>query len=341
MRKNDARKMDHKSLEELRIRAVQQVHSGESPELVTKVLGLNRWTIYSWLARYRSGGWDALRAKKIPGRPKTLTARQIKWVYDTVTLKNPLQLKFEFALWTRGMIRVAIFKKFGIKLSLASIGRLLAQLGLSCQKPLFRAFQQNSSLVAQWLDKEYPKIKSLAKKLKADVFFEDEAGVRSDFHSGRTWAPVGKTPVVRVTGARFGFNIISAVSPRGEMRFMVVHGSVGAKQFCEFLKRLMHNARRKVFVIVDGHPAHKAKLAKKLVESYKGNLRLFYLPPYSPELNPDEQVWNDLKNNALGRSIITGPDQFKEKALSHLKALQRNPGKVRSFFQMPETRYAA
>jgi transposase len=250
-------------------------------------------------------------------------------------------MKFKFALWTRRMIRVLIVRKYGIKLSLPSIGRLLAQLGLSCQKPLFRAFQQNPSLVERWLKREYPRIKARAERLRAEIYFEDEAGVRSTSHSGRTWAPVGQTPVVRVTGARFGFNIISAVTPKGSMRFMVVKGRVGAKEFCEFLRRLMHNAQRIIFLVVDGHPAHKAGRVRKLVHSYRGRLQLFFLPPYSPELNPVEQVWNDLKNNALGRSLVLDADDLAAKAISHLMSVQRNPAKIRSFFQMPETRYAA
>lgn len=337
----DGRKLDHKTLEAIRTRAVSQVHAGHSPEEVIKALGFSRSCIYDWLARYRAGGWDALRAKRLAGRPPKLTGRQIKWIYDTVTMKNPLQLKFEYALWTRGMIRVLIYKQFGIKLSLASVGRLLAQLGLSCQKPLMRAFQQNPALVQRWLEEEYPQIQVLAKKKRADIFFSDEAGIRSDFHSGRTWAPVGKTPIVNVTGARFGLNMISAISPKGQMRFMVVEGKINAKRFCEFLKRLIYRAKRPVFLILDGHPAHRAILVKRFVSSVKDQLQIFFLPPYSPELNPDEWVWNDLKNQGIGRSIISGPKDLKQKAISHMRGLQKNPQKIRSFFQAPTTKYAA
>lgn len=341
MRRDDARKLDHKTLEEIRIRAVRRVQEGKSPEEVIRALGFSRSCIYEWLSRYRSGGWHSLKAKALTGRPRKITGKQMKWVYDTVTLKSPLQLKFAYALWTRRMVQAILSKKFGVRLSLASVGRLLAQLGLSCQKPLVRAFQQNSSLVRQWLKKEYPRIKAAAKRLGAEIYFEDEAGVRSDFHSGRTWAPVGKTPVLRATGARFGFNMISAVSPKGEMRFMVIRGRIRAKEICEFLKRLMHKAKRPVFLIMDGHPTHKAKAVQKIVESYGGRLKLFYLPPYSPELNPDEQVWNDLKNNGVGKSIITGPEDLSTKVISHMRSLQKNREKIRSFFQMPETKYAA
>ncbi len=341
MPKNDARKLDHKTLEAIRIRAVEQVQAGQSPEVVIKALGFSRCCIYEWLARYRAGGWHALRAVALKGRPTKISGRQIKWIYNTVTLKNPLQLKFEFALWTRGMIRALIRRKFGIQLSLASVGRLLAQLGLTCQKPLMRAFQQNPTLVENWLKKEYPQIRSRAKKLGAEIYFADEAGVRSDFHSGRTWAPRGKTPVIKTTGARFGFNMISAVSPKGQLRFMIVEGRVAAGQFCEFLRRLLHGAERKIFLISDGHPVHRSAKVRQLAESLKDKLELYYLPPYSPELNPDEWVWNELKNNGIGRMQVTGPDDMKHKVLSHLIWMQRTPDLIRSFFHAPTTQYAA
>jgi transposase len=341
MRQNDARKLDHKTLEAIRIRAVEQVQAGESPEVVIKALGFSRVCIYNWLAAYRAGGWHALRAKPLEGRPRKITGRQMKWIYDAITLKNPLQFKFEFALWTRPMIQMLIRDKYGIGLSLASIGRLLAQLGLTCQKPLMRAFQQNPTLVEKWLNDEYPRIKARAKREAAEIYFADEAGVRSDAHSGKTWAPRGKTPIIPTTGARFGLNMISAVSPKGHLRFMVVPGRVAAEQFGNFLKRLVHRTERPIFLIVDGHPVHRSAKIRKLAESHKGKLELFYLPPYSPELNPDEHVWNDLKNNGVGRMQIAGPDDMKRKVTSHLKWMQKTPGLIRSFFHAPTTKYAA
>jgi transposase len=342
MRKNDARKLDHATLEQLRIRAVQQVQAGESPEVVAGALGINRTTIYDWLAKYRDGGWHALRAKAVPGRPPRLTGKHLTWIWNTVTTKNPTQLKFDFALWTRKLIAAAIFKKFGIKLSLASVGRLLAQLGLSCQKPLYRADKQEQSLVNRWLKKEYPKIKAEAKRVGATIFFEDEAGIRSTHHSGRTWAPIGETPIIRATGARFGFNVISVVSPKGVMRFKMFSGKFNASVFIDFLKRLLTDVSGKIFMVLDGHPVHRAKAVTRFLETKLGKrMRLFFLPPYSPELNPDEQVWNDLKNNGIGRQIITGPDDLKSKTRAHLQSLQRRPDRIRSFFEMKETSYAA
>lgn len=339
--KQDARKLDHATLEQIRIRAVKQVQSGVSPEEVTRALGLSRPTIYNWLASYREGGMDALKAKDIPGRPPKLDGKKLKWIYDSIVQKSPLQFRFEFALWTREMIRELIYRRFKIKLGLSSVSRLLKQLGLTCQKPIFKAWQQNQQQVQNWLKKVFPKIKARAKAEKAEIYFADEAGVRSDFHSGTTWAPKGQTPVVTATGARFSVNMISAVSPRGDFRFMVVEGTVSAGVFIEFLKRLMVGARRKVFLIVDGHPTHRSKMAKEFIASLKGRLELFFLPAYSPELNPDEYAWNDLKNSVVGRSTVSSKAELKSKVIGGLRRIQKKPERVRSYFQHPKTQYAA
>lgn len=282
--------MNHMTLTELRKRGVAIVQAGQSPEIVSLALGISRATIYGWLSRYRNGGWAALDARKRGGRKPKLDGKAIRWIYKTVTLKNPLQLKFTFALWTSKMIGQLIHEQFGMKLSKASVCRLLNQLGLNPQRPVWRAYQQNPEHVQKWLDEQYPRIRRLAKERNAIIFFGDEAGIRSDHHAGTTWGIKGKTPVVTSTGARFGLNLISAVSAQGEFRFMTVKGRVGAKVFRAFLKRLCHNADRMIFLIVDGHPVHKANMVTRFVESMKDRLQLFFLPPCSPELNPAERV---------------------------------------------------
>jgi len=340
MKITDGRKLKHDVLEAIRIRAVQQVERGGSPEGVIKALGMTRGCIYKWIAKYREGGIEALKAKPLEGRPLTLTGQQLRWIFKAITTKNPLQFKFSFALWTREMVKELIENKYGIKLSVVSVGRLLKKLGLSCQKPLMRAFQQDPVIVQEWLEKEYPGIKRLAKKEKAEIYFEDEAGIRSDYHRGTTWGIKGETPIIRTTGARFGLNMISAISAQGKMRFMTYNGKVNATVFCEFLKRLLHNASNKIFLIVDGHPVHRSTKVKRFAESTGGMLRLFYLPPYSPELNPDELVWNNVKGK-IGRSLIKGHEDLRSKVHNHLTSLQRNSEKICAFFQEPNVRYAA
>jgi transposase len=342
MRANDARKLSHETLEELRRRAVLLVQEGQSPELVGQALGLNRTTIYDWLARYRRGGWDALKAKPVPGRPPKLDGKKLLWIYRTVTQKNPLQLKFPFALWTREMVAELIRKKYGISLAANSVGRLLAQLGITAQKPLHRALERDEALVQKWLKTEYPKIKKMAQNEGADIYFGDAAHMRSDHHAGRTWGKKGETPVVESTGARHGLSLISAITSKGHMRFMIKEkGGVNASVFIEFLKRLLVGEKRTIFLIVDRGPAHRAKKTKAFVATLDGRLKLFFLPPYSPDRNPDELVWKHLKADTVGRMVTTSKLNFKGNVVSSMRKLQHNPEKIRSFFQKPSLKYAA
>lgn len=341
MKRRDARAMDHKTLEEIRIRAVERVQEGESPEVVIRALGFSRSCIYTWLALYRAGGWGALKAKALQGRPMKIQPAQMRWLYQTVTGKSPLQYRFEFALWTREMVRILLGEEFDLKLSLASVGRLLKQLGLSCQRPLFRAIEQDPERVRRWREEEYPGIRQQARQAGAEIYFGDEAGVRSDCHAGTTWGIKGHTPVVRATGQRSSLNMISAVSARGHLRFMVTKGRVNGSVFVGFLKRLMHNARQPIFLILDGGSFHRSQPVRDYVASLGGKLRLFFLPPYAPELNPDEQVWKYVKHHGVGRAALRGANQLKQFALARLRSLQKFPWTVRMFFLTPDTQYAA
>lgn len=342
MRKDDARKLDHATLEAMRERAVRRVQEGESPEVVAKIFGIGRTAIYRWLGHYRQGGWGALKAKPLYGRPPKLDGRKLQWIYDTVTQKSPLQLKFKFALWTREMVATVIRDKFKIKLSAASVGRLLAQLGITCQKPLHRAIERDEALVQKWLKTEYPRIKKMAAAQGADIYFGDAAHIRSDHHAGKTWGKKGETPVVEATGARHGMSLISAITARGKMRFMIKEkGGVNAAVFIEFIKRLLVGAKTPIFLIVDRGPAHIAKRTKAFVETLGKKLKLFYLPPYSPDRNPDELVWKHLKADTVGRMVTIGKVDFKAKVIGSMRSLQKNPKKISAFYQKPSLQYAA
>jgi len=339
MKTKDGRTLSPKTQEEIRIRAVQRVQDGESPEKVIQALGFARACIYNWLARYRAGGWGALETGKRSGRPRKLEGKHLSWIYRTVVEKDPLQMKFPFALWTRAMIAVVIRRQFGIKLSEASVGRLLRQLGLTCQKPLFRAYQKSPVAIEQWKQSVFPAIKKRAKKVGATIYFQDESGIRSDFHSGTTWGPRGRTPVIEVTGSRFSLNMVGALDMRGKLRFMVVKGSVSAQHVCDFLNKLMHNAESPVFLIWDGHPTHRSRKVKECIASFDGKLEVYTLPSYSPELNPAEQVWNNVKHHGVGRQKVFGPDQLKSMVIGQLRRLQKLPSVVKSFFMHPECAY--
>ena len=339
MRDNDGRKIDHATLEVLRLRAVDQVERGADPREVSRALGMHETTVYGWVAAARAGGQEALRAKPIPGRPSKLTEAQQAAVFAWVAGKDPRQLSFDFALWTRDLVRELIRREFKVSMSASAVGRLLHRLGLSPQRPLWRAWQADPERVAAWKQNEYPAIARAARKAGATVYFADEASIRSDYHGGTTWGVIGKTPVVRSTGARFSLNMISAVTAQGLLRFSTFTGTMTADKFIEFAKRLLADTTGPVFLVVDGHPVHRSNKVKAFVESTDGQLRLFQLPGYSPQLNPDEWVRKNTKHDRVGRTGITGPDQFKALTVAALRRLQAMPHIVRGFFRDPNLTY--
>jgi transposase len=324
----------------MRQQAVKAVREGQDVKIVAAAYGVNIRSVFRWLADFANGGQNALLAKSISGRPPKVSEHEMRWLAQAIKDKTPLQFKFEFGLWTLSLIASLIEREFGKKLSLASVSRIMKLLGYSAQKPLYQAWQQDASLVRSWETDIYPSIRAQAKAKGATIYFADESGIRSDYHTGTTWAPVGETPVVTVTGRRFSFNMISAVSPRGDFRFMLHEGSVTASVFKEFLKRLLIGATSPVYVVVDGHPIHKAKLIKEFVLAQDGMLELFYLPPYSPQLNPDEQVWAHVKRQ-VSKQLVQSKDEMMQLALGALRRIQKLPGLVKSFFRQPECEYAA
>jgi transposase len=194
--------------------------------------------------------------------------------------------------------------------------------------------------VEEWKKAIYPKIRRLAADEGASIFFEDEAGLRTDHHAGTTWSPVGHTPVVVTTGERKSISVVSAISPRGELRFRVQEGSMNAGRLIDFLKALLSSVEGKIFLIPDSHPVHKAKKVKEFVENEaEGRLKLFFLPAYSPDLNPDEWVWNNVKNDRVARKVIMGKNGLKAKAIGALRRFQKFPDVVRGFFHDPHLSY--
>src|SRR5919197_3084329 len=282
--------------------------------------------------------WRHSRPARFPGAHRS--CRAPSWLGCTRWLGNdPRQLRFAFALWTRAMVRELIRREFGVRLSEVSVGRLLRKLGLSPQRPLYRAYQQNPEAVARWKAAEYPAIRAQAAQVGATIYFADEAGVRSDYHAGTTWAPVGQTPVVAATGDRFAVNLISAVTAKGALRFAAYDGNLNGPVFIDFCRRLLHDTCGPVFLVLDGHPVHRSKAVRQFAAATEGRLRLFFLPGYAPELNPDEWVWKHVKHDRIGRAGVSSPDDLKAKALAALHRLQKLPHIVQGFFRDPSLRF--
>jgi transposase len=301
--------------------------------------GLNRTTIYRWIRAARTAGEEALRSTPATGRPPTLTLEQEHQVLRWVDGNDPRQYGLDFGLWTRAVVAELIEQKFGVKLGLTAIGKLLAKLGLTPQKPLHRAYQRDPEAITLWQRERYPAIARQAKLDKADIFFWDESGFRADAVHGKTWGIRGQTPVVERPGQRQSISAASAVNAKGAFWFSTYEGALNAELFVELLKKMMRYRRTPVHLILDSLPAHKKACVREYVESTSGKLTLHFLPGYAPDLNPDELVWSHVKRTGVARRPLRKGEQLKEKVDNQLAEIQERPELVRSFFNAPSVAY--
>jgi len=341
--KKDARSLAAKAQEALRIKAVKAVLGGMKQVAAATAFGVTRQAVGKWMRAYRKGGIEALAAKP-QGRPKTsgrLEGWQAATVVNLITDHHPEQLKLPFVLWTREAVQTLIRRKFRIQLSLTTVGRYLARWGFTPQKPVRRAYERNDAAMRRWLEEEYPAIRRQAKQEKALIYWADEMGVRSDHQAGRSYAPRGETPVIPGTGQRFGCNLLSAITNRGHLHFMVFKKGFRAAVFLQFLRRLVKQTRGRVFLIVDRHPVHRSRKVRQWLKQNAAHLRLFFLPGYSPELNPDEMLNQDVKTNAVGRKRARNQPQLMRNVRRYLERRRANPALVRRYFHEASVRYAA
>ena len=340
MAKIDHRTLDHKTLEHIRLLAVDRVRAGEKPGAVAQSLGLYRTSIYKWLRAYRTGGRRALRSTTAAGPTPKLTSKQRTQVRRWIVGKDPRQYGFDFGLWTRRILARMIQERFEVSLTLPSVGRLLASLDITPQKPLRRADERDEKQIKKWKEEKYPRLRKRAKRRGADIFFLDEVGVRSDSPLGRSYGLRGKTPVVKTSGQRQKINAMSAVNAKGAFWYQVYGGKLTAALFIGLLKTMMKGRRRPVLLVLDGLPVHQAKSVEKYVRSTQGRLELHFLPPYAPDLNPDDFAWSHLKQQGTSKKPLRQNEALRERVESDLAAIQKDRRLVRSFFKAPSVSYA-
>jgi len=339
--KRDGRTLDHKTLEEIRRMAVQRVLEGERPSAVIASYGFARQVIYKWLrqAKGKGHGLRALRSRKGTGRPRRLTGKQEQQVFRWINGKDPRQYGFDFGLWTRLLVRQLIADKFGTNLGVTAVGKLLAKLGLTPQKPLQRAYERDPVAIETWKHDTYPSIAGRAKKRGAEIYFWDESGFRADAVQGQTWGAKGQTPIVAVPGQRQSVLAASAVNAKGGFWFATYKGGMSAELFIAMLKALMRHRRKPVFLVLDSLPAHKARIVQNYVASTKGKLELYFLPGYAPELNPDELVWNYMKRTGIAKSPLGAGESLHDRIDEELLQIRKNSALVRSFFNAEYVSY--
>lgn len=325
----------------MRMLAVKRVlGDGEAPSEVMKSFGLCRTSIYPWLRKYKDKGIEALVERIAQGPQPLLNEKQREQVKKWILGKDPRQYGFDFGLWSRRIVQTMIQERMGIECCITAVGKLLASLNITPQKPLRRAYERDPEAVALWEKETYQKLKKRAKRLGAKIFFSDEAGFQSDPVLARTYGLKGQTPVVTTSGQRQSLNVISAVNARGEFWAVTYTGKLNAESFVAFLQNFVECQTGKVFLVVDGHPAHKANLVKSYIQSLKGKLELHFLPPYAPDLNPDEFVWSYMKNNGVSKKPLKKNESLQSRIDEDLNRIKNNPALVKSFFGAKSVVYA-
>lgn len=344
MNTEDARKLPPSAQEEKRKLAIRLWKRGQLIKDVAETVGVSPQAVSGWIKRYKTGGLAALKARKRGpevGQTRQLTPEQEKLLQKLITNNTPDQLKFAYALWTRKAVMELIKEETGIAMPVRSVGEYLQRWGFTPQKPIKRAYEQNPKVVQCWLDEDYPAIKSKAKEENAEIYWGDETGVRSDSQHERGYAPKGKTPVIRLNAKRSSTNMISAITNQGKVRFRLFEGNMNADILIDFCKRLVKSAKRKVYLILDNLRVHHAKVFKAWLEGHEDEIEVFYLPSYSPELNPDEYLNCDLKAGVHSGKPARDKKQLKKKVVTHMRMLQKKPRRVAKYFEHRKIRYAA
>ena len=326
------RQLSHDVLEQYRFRAIELRKKGWQVNKIAEAFGVNRRAVTRWFTLHRQHGKKALRSRKAAGPIPKLTSAEMQKVLSLLK-KSPEEYGFEIPLWTCRTLQQLIQEKLHKHLDISTIWRWLISWGLTNQVPDRRALEINENEVKRWLKETWPKIQAHARRWQAMLYFQDEAGVSLTPALGKTWAPKGKTPILKVTGNRGSFCVSSAVSPAGRMVFRIEKKTVNAHTFIDFLKQILRqHPFRKIIIVVDRAPVHRAQYVQQFVEQNKKRFALYYLPSYAPELNPDEEVWNHLKNNKLKAHQAKTKKEFKPLLFAKMKSLQMSPTLIKSFF---------
>jgi len=344
MRHPDARSLPAPAQEEKRRLAIQLRQEGHTFAAIGDTVGVHWATVHGWWKQYQAGGLEALAARKRgrrTGAQRRLTTAQERALQRLIADKTPDQLRMPFALWTRVAIGELILKRYGVRLPVRTIGHYLKRWGFTAQKPLKRAYEQRPEEIKRWLSRDYPAILRRARWEGAEIHWGDETSLSTSDPRGRGFAPRGNTPILRVVSQRRSVSFLSAVTNQGKVRFMVLHGPLKAPTFIRFMRQLIRDTDHKVFFILDNLKVHKAAAVRNWVSKHREAIALFYLPPYAPELNPDEYLNNDLKLGVAKRAPARTKPDLTTAAKSHLRGLQRRPERVRKLFLHPKVKYAA
>lgn len=342
--KTNAVKLSPKEQYQIRKNIVRLLEQGKSNSEIAEILDVSERHVRSVKKAYSEGGIEAIKPKKRGrsyGEKRILTPKQEEEIMTIIANKDPMQFNFKECMWTRNNIRQLIKERYGIDIKLSTLGYYLARWGFSVQRPVKRAYKQDKEKIDKWLNEEFPNITKRAKDENAEIFFGDETNIQNTANYMKGYAPKGKTPVVKVESQKFKINMLSAVSKRGKLRFMLYKDNMNSKKLIDFMGRIVRDSEKKVFLILDNLKVHHSKAVQKWVENHKEKIEVFYLPPYAPEYNPDELVNSDLKRTVGEKSSPRSKNELEKNIRSHLKKLQLSKDKVASFFHAKYTSYAS
>jgi transposase len=329
---------------QIRKNIIRLLKKGKSPQEVAEILDVSLRHVQSTKKQYKDGGIAAIKPKtrgRRVGAKRRLMPEQEREIQKIIVDKTPEQLRFKECMWTRKNIGEFIRRKYGITMPESTLGVYLSRWGFSVQRPTKRAYKQDEEKVKNWVDIEFPGITDRAKKEGAEIFFGDETGLQNQATCLRGYAPIGKTPVVRTETKHIKINMLSAVSNRGKLRFVLYKDNMNSDRLIDFMRRLVRDSKSKVFLVLDNLRVHHSKKVSAWLEKHKGQIEVFFLPPYAPEYNPDELLNSDLKRGISKRPSPCSVKELERNVRSHLKSVQLRPSKVMGFFGSPTTRYAA
>ncbi len=342
-------KVDYRSLPEterfaMRKMAISLIKSGKKKKDVAQLLGVRPTSISEWVKKHKVNGIAGLKSKKRGVKSedrKLLSDEQEKKVQKMIIDIMPDQLKLDYALWTRKAVKELIEREFGIVLAITTMGDYLRKWGFSPQKPKKRAYEQSSKAVKEWLEVDYPSITARAKKEGAEILWGDETGIKNNCNYGRSYSPKGRTPVKKSMSKRFSTNMISTVTNRGQVQFMIYSGSMNSDRLIEFMEQLIKASSTKVFLILDNLRVHHSKLVKEWLEVEKNHIEVFYLPAYSPDRNPDEYLNCDLKQGMSAKPSPKSQEKLRDNVQDHMEMLKQSPCRVMKYFKHKSIQYAA
>ena len=342
--KTNASSLSQEEQYQVRKSIIRLTKSGKTTSEIAEILDVSLRHVQNTKKLYDGGGIEAIKPKvrgRRKGDKRTLTPEQEKEIRNLIVDKNPEQLRLPGCMWTRENIRELIREKYKLTMPLSTLGYYLARWGFSVQRPVKRAYKQDADKIAKWVEVEFPGISERARIENAEIFFGDEVGIQNTANYVKGYAPIGQTPVVQVDSKRFKINMISAISARGKLRFMIYKSNMNSNKLIDFMRRLVNDSTKKVFLILDHLRVHHSKKVKAWLDKHKGKIEVFFLPPYAPEYNPDELLNADLKRG-IGNKVMPRSEQdLVRNVRSHMKLLQLKSSKIQSFFHAPLTKYAA